>query len=374
MLLAAIASTSCGRVGFDRSGDGGSDAPECTPEECDGLDDDCDGSVDEGCPCTPNERTLVTDEGATSPSFAWSGGGWGLAYATTPLAGGERFWWLELDAAGNPRGDAILLYSEYVNNASVVWTGDRFLVARERGEAGRVAVLALAPDGAALRADVDVDVGFDPQWLWIDGEPWLVYGQASSRMLARFAADGVLLDRVELFGEGSTKAVAVRTDEGFTVAYWRQPNVILRRFDRQRRSTGPEVVVPGGGSPQFAAAWTGQDTILLRQFGIDLVMAHVARDGSVSADEPFASSTTSPLLDADGTDLAATWTTAVGPLRVVAARLNSDGARVGADQTYGPGASSISTPVVEINGSRTALAWGDGAPGAYTLRFVQTCP
>src|SRR5262252_6006212 len=53
--LAALA-IGCGRIGFDARQDAnahGGDSRSCTAEQCNGIDDDCDGKIDEGCSCTP---------------------------------------------------------------------------------------------------------------------------------------------------------------------------------------------------------------------------------------------------------------------------------------------------------------------------------
>ena len=72
MLVGLVA---CGRIGFDPAGDGGdgsgSDAAAtCAdqPELCNGIDDNCNGQVDEGCPCTP--FSVALGQSATSPQLA----------------------------------------------------------------------------------------------------------------------------------------------------------------------------------------------------------------------------------------------------------------------------------------------------------------
>jgi hypothetical protein len=89
----AAALVGCGRIGFgttDRDGPpgGGDDAPAvpdaraCTAgtDSCNGIDDDCDGSLDEDCACAAfTLRVMTSAAQVDAPALAWTGDGYIVA-------------------------------------------------------------------------------------------------------------------------------------------------------------------------------------------------------------------------------------------------------------------------------------------------------
>src|SRR5689334_17293226 len=112
-LVAALAG--CGRIDFDPHA-GGDAAPRCLPkaeEVCNGVDDDCDRLVDEGCPCAPFDVTLSTGIGRTIVST-------GDEYLLE--AGG----FLRVDATGAEVGTVTSpSYADGNSRAGFAWDGAR---------------------------------------------------------------------------------------------------------------------------------------------------------------------------------------------------------------------------------------------------------
>jgi hypothetical protein len=132
-----------------RSSDGG-----CAGSEtCDGLDDDCDRIVDEGCPCTPFQ-TFVSPEGASipyAPFVVWTGTGYGVIWNGPSETGARIVLFRAYDALGAPRGTAIDVSRAVVgaHPHGIAWNGSQYGVLWV--EVGNtVAFATVDADGATL--------------------------------------------------------------------------------------------------------------------------------------------------------------------------------------------------------------------------------
>lgn len=138
----------CG--GSDPDGDGfGPAAGDCNDasasqnplasEACDGLDNDCDGVMDETCrgtckanlPIGPYE-IFASPDGGDAVVIAWDGSGYGVAWQERETVPGccfiDAIYFRKLDADGNPVSPAVRLTPAGMGGeyASIVWTGSEF--------------------------------------------------------------------------------------------------------------------------------------------------------------------------------------------------------------------------------------------------------
>jgi hypothetical protein len=165
-------------------------------EACDGLDDDCDASVDEGCPCTPFQVFVATENMPLDAVADWTGTGFGVAWSATTTAGDPTMrdlFFRSFDAAGTPLGPAID-------------------VSRSGARTGGLS--ALAWNGVRHGA------------LWLEVDASVVHHVR----FATIEADGTVSTPVEAAPSGAMDARLVATAGGFAVASVLGQEVHIHRF------------------------------------------------------------------------------------------------------------------------------------------------
>jgi hypothetical protein len=181
-LLAATAlGASCGRLEYDPIGDastrldaadgsshgdapiGGDSGAACAaPETCNGIDDDCDAEIDEGCPCTPFLAWITTDGTASGGDVDWTGTGFGVLWAANAPATGERALYLrEVDASSAMPGAEIELTrgTTHLGNWSLAWNGAQHAVLTIEdvgGGVGQARLRTIDPGASIASPAVDV--------------------------------------------------------------------------------------------------------------------------------------------------------------------------------------------------------------------------
>lgn len=258
----------CGRIGFedprevDRLG-----CEQGRAETCNGVDDDCNGLVDETCTCTPFDVTLAGAPGHDYPGFAWTGGGYLLAVddgtqllvqpiaedgtpgtttqlgakATTAMSPArDVFAWTgaelavaytaggtvslaRFDAKATPLGDPIALATNAVD-AHVAWTGSGFGVAwHDTAVPPHLHLVELSPTGTAIGAEQDLAVGDlqTIQWLMPTPAGYLIAvtdTASTSHLLAWTRTDGQLVDRPLDLPTSSYYLQLAALGEGFLIS------------------------------------------------------------------------------------------------------------------------------------------------------------
>jgi hypothetical protein len=199
----------CGRFGFadptdatgpgdgDRDGDGddaaGDDTLDAAGEPCNGIDDNADGRIDEGCACTPFKVTWPQALSVGRPGFAWTGDGYLVlarssgANAIVPIGPTGAF--------GTPTN--LSAGSVFTVGDTFAWSGTQLGVAY--GTSASVELVRYEPAGGGLSAPaiVSASTGSDVHVTWAGdrfGVAWFTGGQA---LLREVDASGVAISAIE---------------------------------------------------------------------------------------------------------------------------------------------------------------------------------
>jgi hypothetical protein len=187
------------------------------PEICDGVDNDCNGVVDDGAAFTPleDEPVRVSDfEPAGPGGLAFGGDGYLAVYGGDDGAGDFNVFSSRLDPSGNklsPKPQNISFQNADASGGPVVWVGDRYGVAWQDRREGNYEVYftLLKPDGQKAIGDLRLTnaPGFsiNVQLAW-NGTEFIVVWQDDRNGVyqiwgQRLSVDGALLgENVQLTG------------------------------------------------------------------------------------------------------------------------------------------------------------------------------
>jgi hypothetical protein len=219
----AVALVGCGRIGFDdharASNDGGggddggftglgNDAPlpvTCTPigaELCNGIDDNCNGVIDEGCACTPIAIGFGESPGLYSNQLMWTGAGYLQVGANSAQVGV-----MPIDPSGTP-GTFVSLYDgmagDMSGDTSAAWTGTTLGVGFDHNsgvvELGRVDMATMTSGTTRLDASYP---GAVPQVVWATDHFVVGWTTAAGDLVTRdVALDGTIMNAEQLVATG----------------------------------------------------------------------------------------------------------------------------------------------------------------------------
>jgi len=123
-------------------------------EVCDGVDNDCNGVVDDGAAYIPllNEPIRLSNEGETPAGpggLAWSGSSYAAAYTISDQGQGFAMRLSTLESTGVPLGPAQPIVFQNGDNAGgpLVWIGDRYGIAWQDRRSGDYEIYFTLLDG-----------------------------------------------------------------------------------------------------------------------------------------------------------------------------------------------------------------------------------
>lgn len=201
--------TGCGRIGFDApEGAGtGTTPPGCSQqaERCNGVDDNCDGAIDEGCTCTPFDVTLPNSR--YGAALAWLGNGYAVL-----LLNGSAATLTVLDEAGKvvgtsplPATDATLIQAP----GTITWTGAEIAVVWATSAQVQLARYspAAAPIGTPIVISADGKQPGTPQVAWAGDRLAILWDEDQQLQLREIGADGAPLRQLAIGGLSATESL-----------------------------------------------------------------------------------------------------------------------------------------------------------------------
>jgi hypothetical protein len=352
----------CGRLGFESTVDGGT--PACAAvETCNGIDDTCDGLVDEGCPCTPFDVTLPFEAQRGLIST-----GDGLLVSTITGV-------VHLDASGAMDATYPGRFQTYTESKQLVgWTG------RE--------MITLDVDHVAFRALDGTARSGPPLGVMVDGPAALRWRAGGVDVLSAPAADTSTMtftrtdaDGIPVAAPASSAPFVLTSPIGIGELGGNAYGVWLEDPGTPSGAGGPLApgIAPSG--PEFAPG--------------DNAFSDLATDGSpvflVFANTVWSADPGGITMPAQawpgGAPAGIAWTGAGWDVLLLDARADSYGlSRVHVDDTLAVGNASplytvswMSTlvdtePVIVADAVRTVVSFSFAADGGpFQTRIVQTC-
>ena len=398
---------------FTDCDDGNADRHPGHAEVCDGIDNDCDGQVDEGIICqgacypprlAGSDTPVAEGESqATSPVLVWTGDGYGMAWfgQSLPLPPPPIYnavFFARLDAGGNRIGPLVTVSQGafHSSGTTLAWTGSEFGIAWMDKRSGRFEIYftRFASDGTPLMSNTAIVTSpRDATWpylVWNGSEYGLVWldnrdDQYDEEIyFARIDALGARIGpdvRVTTLASGPYTPRLAWNGGGYGLSWTdrRLPGgnvdkVFFARLDGYGAKLAPEQRVSDLNAAAFGVSlvWTGSGYALawgdsrnglffdIYFNRLDTMGLPLGPDVRVTTPDSFSS--IGPSLAWTGAEYGVTWADArdgAGEYEIYFAGLTEQGQKIGDDVRVTHATFKSADPSMIWNGSEFALGWKD---------------
>lgn len=378
-------------------------------EPCNGLDDDLDGLLDEGC-LAACERV---DGGATArrvnfpiapsslPSMAWNGHEYGIAWHEG-FTGGREVWFRRIDIAGNQVGGALNVSAAAGESSfpALIWNGSEWVVVWEDDRDGNDEVYfrRIAADSSAITGAIRVtDTGLPSRHPAIGWDPvhgrYLIVFEEGSRLNAISSSapnPNSPLIAVTTTGDASDPSIAWSGSEWGVTWHDRRNtgqglnnDIFFRRLFSTGAPTGSELQLTTAATSEITPrlAWDGAAYGIVWSGDARIRFRRVSSSGQLLGSEIQLSS----VADSSGPDVA--WTGSdylVGwhddrdggaDLEIFIAGVRADGTSAGWETQVTQTTAQSAWPSLVWTGTQLAVAMADtrADPAAIWLERTGCC-
>lgn len=376
-------------------------------EACNGFDDDCDGSIDEGCttdcsnPDTVGASKRVTTDSAVSEmaSIAWTGSGYGIAWHDNRDSSQYEIYFALADAGGNKIGSdkRITSAASSQKEPSLVWTGTEFGIAFDDYRNSNYEIYFTRLDssgnkiGTETRITSNSQVQRYPSLAWTGSEygvVWQDYRDGNYEIyFSRINADGTKNGsdvRISHSLGISYYPAIVWDGDGYGVVWQDERDGNREVYFSQLDSSGIEIVndtriTSNSSSSEYPdICWTGNEYGIvwydLRDTNNEIYFTRVSNSGMEIGDDVRVTSNDQssiyPSIAWTGSEYGIAWQDSRdGNPEIYYGRISSTGSRLGSDLRVTRDSSNSYNPDIARTGTDFGIAWHDNRDGNSEIYF-----